>query len=465
MKSHLIDRANVEINVDFYGQDVFRTDMWKAWTVERLLGTVEVLCEELSPPDKVIKINQLDIDIDIHGIDPDSPIPQNLVDAIRRNIDDKISESLINPESFEFSDRYDDNIIINYIRNGFLSQAFSISEWDLLVGNFIKKLRANKDLTKEVILITRSTQAFLRFFRLMQFDDLNSLIISITGDYSFPLKINILVEFMNSNRKYFRQTNKIEIAQVALLGRIEQDLTLDGILIYLLESTLLSEIDGITLERFVNQHLELRRLFDREQTLHEFAASRTIPQEEIYGTDEAGTDKIIQHPESEHISASFIANNAGIVLMSPFLLSFLKELNQLNDENKLVDPERTVMLLHYLATGRTHSAEWELAFMKLICGIPISNNCAIEIDPADNEIAECNKLLENVIGHWSKLGRASIEGLRETFLSRSGRLSESDNSWRLTFAERAEDILLRYIPWSYSTLFMPWMKKPVLTEW
>ena len=70
-----------------------------------------------------------------------------------------------------------------------------------------------------------------------------------------------------------------------------------------------------------------------------------------------------------------------------------------------------------------------------------------------------------MIAHWKKLGNTSVNSLRESFLLRNGKLSETEQYWQLQVEGRAWDVLLNYLPWGYSIISLPWMKKRIQVEW
>jgi hypothetical protein len=78
---------------------------------------------------------------------------------------------------------------------------------------------------------------------------------------------------------------------------------------------------------------------------------------------------------------------------------------------------------------------------------------------------EADEMLLALIEHWSVLKNTSIDGLRESFLKRSGKLSIENNNWLLQIEQRPYDMLLQQLPWGISMIKLPWMKKLLITEW
>jgi hypothetical protein len=106
-----------------------------------------------------------------------------------------------------------------------------------------------------------------------------------------------------------------------------------------------------------------------------------------------------------------------------------------------------------------------LVLNKLLCGVPPAMPLPREVVLQAREQDAGGQLLQTVISHWNALGSTSVQGLRETFLQREGRLQRDDEAWRLRVAPRAFDMLLDRLPWGYATLKLPWMKGVLHVDW
>ncbi|MTI19551.1 hypothetical protein E1176_00810 [Fulvivirga sp. RKSG066] len=162
-------------------------------------------------------------------------------------------------------------------------------------------------------------------------------------------------------------------------------------------------------------------------------------------------------------------NNAGLVVLYPFLSRFFKMLDLLSEDKKSFVDEtaahRAVHLLHYLVYGKEDGKEFQMTINKIICGMPFGVPLKKEIKLTDKEIETCDSLLNGVIQNWKILGKSSIENLRGSFLIRDGRLEMSEKAWFLKVEQRGYDMLIDKIPWSFQMIKLPWMKKPIHVEW
>lgn len=157
--------------------------------------------------------------------------------------------------------------------------------------------------------------------------------------------------------------------------------------------------------------------------------------------------------------------NAGLIVLAPFL-SMLFERLGLSDKAGLKDAAHAIALIHYLATGEEGPAEFQVPLAKILCGCPLEKALTLPSTLPDSLKSEADQLLESVIGHWGVLKNTSVNGLRESFLQRPGKLSRRpQGDWLLQVEQRAFDMLLQQLPWSFALIRMPWMKTVLRTEW
>jgi len=169
----------------------------------------------------------------------------------------------------------------------------------------------------------------------------------------------------------------------------------------------------------------------------------------------AGTDAIyLQH--------------AGIVLVHAFLPALFKEAGLLDAKSQFTDhqtQQRGIHLVQYLATGEEYLPEYRLLLPKLLCGLPFDIPIERDIVLTEAEKTEADALLNAIIRHWSVLGNTSIAGLREGFIDRTGKLTNTQNGLLLQVEQRTPDILLSRLPWGISMIKLPWMCEMLRVEW
>ncbi|HRW61888.1 MAG TPA: contractile injection system tape measure protein, partial [Bacteroidales bacterium] len=168
----------------------------------------------------------------------------------------------------------------------------------------------------------------------------------------------------------------------------------------------------------------------------------------------------------EQIEAFYIGN-AGLVLLNVYMKRLFERLGFLDKKDFKSEEfrERAVYMLQYLVSKEVNPDENSLILNKLLVGMPLYNPLKFDINITDQEKEICDSLLDSVIKNWSVLKNTSRDGLRTSFFLRSGSLSEEETAWRLRVEKKAYDILLKKIPWGYTMIHFPWMKKPLSTEW
>ncbi|MDR1632375.1 MAG: hypothetical protein LBR97_05810 [Dysgonamonadaceae bacterium] len=177
----------------------------------------------------------------------------------------------------------------------------------------------------------------------------------------------------------------------------------------------------------------------------------------------------IQHdqPTWSGQSSNF-TNNAGMVLLSPYLPRLFSML-ELTEDGKFKDREaqiRAIFLLQYAVFGTIEEyPEHVLTLNKLLTGFQTGKPIPRTVELTETETAAVDSLLQGVLANWEKLKNTSVAGLRESFLQREGKLEEREDIFHLTMEEKAYDILLDSCPWSFKTIKFGWMKKGIEVKW
>jgi hypothetical protein len=192
----------------------------------------------------------------------------------------------------------------------------------------------------------------------------------------------------------------------------------------------------------------------------------------ISKSGEAVTDTRITTPQNETSVSSIdeegiFSGLAGLVLLHPFLYAFLRHM-KLADDGKFVDlyaQQKTILLFHYLATGKWDPGEHELIIPKILCGYPLETtlDTSIPLEPAYLEGAD--ELLADVVQQWEIMKGTSADGLRESFLQRSGKLTFLNDAFLLQIEKNSIDMLLDRLPWSIQYVKLPWMRKMLKVQW
>ncbi|KAA1248049.1 contractile injection system tape measure protein [Aquimarina sp. RZ0] len=164
------------------------------------------------------------------------------------------------------------------------------------------------------------------------------------------------------------------------------------------------------------------------------------------------------------IDASLISDNIGLFILHPFLKEFFTETRVLKS-SKIIDPNKGVQLLHYLATGSDACKDISVLTEKIIVGIPIQQTIFIEAPLSNEEKKCCDVLLKAVLKHWIVLEKSGIDTLRSMFLVREGTIVLKEKSIRIEATHLAQDILLKKLPWGLGMIVLPWSKRIFQITW
>lgn len=186
---------------------------------------------------------------------------------------------------------------------------------------------------------------------------------------------------------------------------------------------------------------------------------------------EKGTEKYAPDPDPNQIqepeeNEAIYIKYAGLVLLHPFYKSFfehcgLLEKNDFKDEKSR---QKALRLLDFITSGREPSPEHELTLHKLFCGIPVSQPIEKPTLSA-NEKEEAEALIKAAISHWKALKNTSVQGFREAFLNRKGKLQCHNDNWVLQVEKEPYDVLLDQLPWSIIMIKQPWNNYILNVEW
>lgn len=188
-------------------------------------------------------------------------------------------------------------------------------------------------------------------------------------------------------------------------------------------------------------------------------ADNLLPKEE---------EELIPEEEAEEVQAGGrFVNNAGLVLVSPFLPRLFSML-ELTENGTFKNREaqiKAIFLMQYAVFGNGEFAEHQMQLNKLLTnfktGIPIPRRPNL----TDEERETVDGMLRGVLQNWGRLTNTTVAGLQEGFLRREGSLEEQENQYILTVEAKAFDMLLDYVPWNFRTIKFSWMKKAIQVKW
>jgi hypothetical protein len=160
--------------------------------------------------------------------------------------------------------------------------------------------------------------------------------------------------------------------------------------------------------------------------------------------------------------------DAGLVILWPFLERFFLRVGLLDDELRFVDEPasmQAIALLAQLAREDPDPPEFTLPLAKLLVGRDPTASFTLERPLSAVHVAEGERLLAAVIAHATILRDMPVADFRAAFLRRPAALCTRDGAWTLQVERHTHDLLLARFPWAWSWVKLPWMPDPLRVEW
>lgn len=298
-----------------------------------------------------------------------------------------------------------------------------------------------------------------------------------TGEY-IVAQLVLKQLFANLQRvtKYIKNNKTGNPADVASAIKNNISQLLQGVIVKQVKDVLFNIMTAIENEQ-QPEVIEWYILHNKIDALSSLPAPHIIKQqnEEVVAGPKPNNSKTTNDREEKQKQAGkkkepedvLYINNCGLVLLHPFISAYFTDIGLLEKKNFINEAaqQRAILLLHYLATGETEAAEFNLVMQKVLCGYRLEDTLPAAIEITETEIEESKKMLHAVIDYWPPLKNTSIEGFQTTFLQRQGRLSTIQSGWLLRVEQKAVDILLGKLPWGFSTIRLPWMSSMMNVEW
>jgi hypothetical protein len=222
-------------------------------------------------------------------------------------------------------------------------------------------------------------------------------------------------------------------------------------------------------ERFLAQFVDVIDELKKQGKLDEL--DRPDPAiEEGKKKQKSDEKETMQEQEKEQVEDSTICNldNAGLVLLYPYLKHLFERLNWMQN-NQFINENRraqAVLLTDYLVYGeQDFVSEHKLVLNKILCGMQPRESLNPLVEIGEQEKKEADELLIAAIEHWSILKNTSADGYRYSFLKRDGVLKFVNESWQLNIERKSYDMLLESLPYTISIIQLPWMTNKLKVEW
>ncbi|MCG8471959.1 MAG: hypothetical protein MI742_08895 [Desulfobacterales bacterium] len=227
------------------------------------------------------------------------------------------------------------------------------------------------------------------------------------------------------------------------------------------DSALIELLDGVSVNLRPENRTQVSGVMEvLHTTLHR------DPQEKRKGQVETEIEEILTSKE-EVPDSLYMVDNAGLVLLTPYLGTLFSRLGYL-EEGRFKDElqaDRAALLLDFCSHKREAHHGETLALNRLLCGTLSQGRHRKRCSLTPEERSTAHGLLEAVIANWAAVKNTSVDGLREAFLAREGRLFQQEGAWHLQVEPKAYDMLLDQLPWGITPIKHPWMETVLYVTW
>jgi hypothetical protein len=449
------------------------------WCNFNLIPEIEQQLEEFSQNDNYLSIDKLEINAEVDSKNWKQKIRDELIYELKQKISRYKPELPDIKKTTEGRDAKLDKLIIFYLKTGYLpwwGRAFLVSDFKTVFRNwvteekfanrieFIRKELEQIVSQKVVARIVNKVPDKL-FFQFLKhiYDEQTEIIIQFEAFFeSFILnKISEEEQIKITKPVYvlilysiLKNKGKIEIESI--LSSICKELDVFQILPKIIKrqpeeaSVMTNPVVRSWQKIVINEQKKLKK------------ERRLTPGKSFPKLLKAETENR-EVPEAETQEGIYI-DNAGAVIFAAFIPALFEKLG-ITENGIIINPDLAALTIQYCVSGTSEIEEYELVLPKILCGLTIDFPVNTNIEILEEQKSESELMLHSLIGHWPVLKDTSVEGLREAFLNRSGKLSMINEEWMLNVEQKAYDMLLERIPWTFSIIKLPWMETLLKTEW
>jgi len=465
---HIIQKQVVEVIVNgtVNGFD-FQKEM-EQFCKHSMLPYLEKLFDEQVTGKQVIRIDRLFVDITASST---QNIEENILSSIGKQLQEKLSSY---PEGQHHSSisvtREGMEVLIFYLRKGYLPWWSTIKnkpDWQQFLEGLIVPATAQNEwhvlraafqeqVVRDRLIATFGEQQFWQLLGCLSPENE-----TVKADLKIMKKVIDRRQYPKFEKAYKHavlRSNSVET------GKTVYQSIADQLAEWFLE---FPELTGTSLPGIRNT--ELRQLMEIPLTNSAIPVSELTVEEKApsYNREKAEQQELSSLktvvPDQVESTDDIYISNSGLVIIAPYLPLFFKRL-RLVEKDRLTETSKAVSLLHYIVYGSQDYAEFECVLSKILCGLEL--NAVVEkYTLNDAEKSQADDLLNAVIENWKVLKNTSSSGLRRSFLQRDGRLSFSDNEWKLTIQRESYDMLLAHLPWNIGMIRLPWMTHLLKTDW
>jgi hypothetical protein len=467
---HIIQKQTIDISFDGLGDSVGLQNQVAEMFYEKLQPRMEVLFDEMFGENEYTAIDKLEIDLGFLNLkDWEQEFTEQAIHKLKEELNHVYKEK-IDPERID--EKAAEEAFFFFLENGFmpwnkridsiagLEQLLRINE--KMIAQ-LKKLIAQKSKTAERLVWQFSKNFTSRIIAEITKDRENAL----TEIFELLEKLNLLQtgKLIDALTQKQIDNHIVDAAILNLFASDENKTKVEQFFSFLQTKLIGNEELKIEISEILNYLKANKKNSNLSTDKDLMKPGKNGKKKNPISAKDQKQEEIVKNndisPEGIYI------NNAGLILLHPFLEALFEQLG-LTKENTWINSftqQKAALVSEFLVTGNTEFEEFNLVLNKILCGIDPDEIVVTEMQ-SDYEIeSECELLLNEAITHWKALKNTSIDGLRETFLLRNGKLSKIENGWLLQVEQKTVDILISSLPWGFGIVKLPWMNEMLFVEW
>lgn len=508
---NIINKVVLEVNTSSQKTAYFIKDNISSFLESELFPRLEVILGKYDFKEPVIRLNEISVDVNLPNWGDTGFLKTEIAGEFQRELQKnlpsgKSARITMGANSFHLQDPSEgsfqkekqtnaistlenlQNIFLFFMENGRLPwYAKKEHIREISRDKTWAKTLKNKEFVVKLKMLLESGELSIRRFVLQFPDEMYFPFLKTVNKNLNQAAIEnfekLVKEFLPVTRKLYHQwlmeliVSKKELKKGIHLQKLRHIFSKEKIApaesVEEFQKGIISTLEQISPGFFQREDWHLLPEPGNEESMAEINISgKTIPENTRNKSDSiSDVEKTFQVKEDEDsmlISEDeFFVENAGLILLHPFLKSFFNEFKILNKKSEIINnkKELAVQALHYLTTGSEDFFEGNLLLEKFLCNVP--QNWPVLRESLLNEQikTETGSLLEAAIKNWPALKNTSPDGLRQMFLQRQGKLLQTEKGHKLIVERKAQDILLDKLAWNVSVVKLPWRKELLFVEW
>ncbi|GGG26277.1 hypothetical protein GCM10011344_28750 [Dokdonia pacifica] len=423
-------------------------------------------------PEYTIQLDQIHVEIAEKNIRLNDDLKYTLIERVETetkkelqtiNDNHKTEDSIVRKRKLGNKNEHQLETFIHFLKTGTNPWWSNESITQLVLPKNFKKLLTTRDFIPKVVRVLRDEKVRSRFINQLTMASVKELCLAI-AQKSEILNIKEAEVQKISKRPIQQQQGIWEVILTAIAHQEAVDVT--AIIVAVKEAVDLSKhTQKQSQEKTISRENQetANSTQDTDQTKQQTVDKKLIealvnPKKEEVATRETSI-------KNEEVIEGEYVQNAGLVLIHPFLKHFFSHCNLLDEDKQLKDPERCAHLLHYIATGRTKQAESDMVFEKFLCNIPINQSINRNITITKKQKEQVNTLLNAVNENWGALKKTSHALLQNEFLQRLGKIEKNSSGITIQIEKKTQDILLKKLSWGMGLIRLPWKKEFLYVNW